>query len=102
MDVFDFRPEWAKKESGQEVAAVNHSLMIKIARELAISYAIMNGETDIDEVREGLVTKGHDLSGRVNWLGSVFRCDLFQPCGFKQAQHVGSHSRIVRKWKLKK
>lgn len=101
-DLFEEKPEWLKKAQGQAVASCNHSIMIKIAREEAIKLAIMNGETNIDEVREVLIIKGYDLSGRFNWLGSVFRAKEFVASGYKQADHVNSHARIIRTWKLYK
>lgn len=99
--LFDTRPEWQKKQSGMATASINHGLCLETARKLAISLLSEKDVISIDEVRDALVAKGYDLSGRIKWLGSVFLAPEFVHAGFKQAEHANSHSRIIRTWKLR-
>jgi hypothetical protein len=101
-DLFsDSKPEWLKKAQGQAVANINHGLCLRAAREVARDYAKLHGQVSIDEVREGLICRGFDLSGRTNWLGSTFKSGEFEACGFKRSEHANSHSRIIQLWRLK-
>lgn len=94
-------PEWQKKLQGQAVANVNHGLCLRIAREVAREHAILHGEVNIDNVREGLICRGFDLSGRIVWLGSTFKCEEFEFVRYQKATHVNSHARVIAVWKLK-
>jgi len=100
-DLFETKPEWLKKAQGQKVAVINHGLCLETARKLALSLLNEKEVISIDDVREGLLKQGYDLSGRVRWLGSVFLAPEFTHAGFKQATHEGSHGRIIRLWKLR-
>lgn len=101
-DLFsDQIPEWQKKNRGQAVASVNHGLCLRIAREVAKEYASMNGTVSIENVRDGLITRGFDLSRRINWLGSVFKGGEFELVEYTKSRHVGSHARVIAVWRLK-
>ena len=101
MELFDNRPEWQKKERGIQAAAITHGECIRQAREIAKECCSFNGEVNIDDVRAGLIQRGFDLSGAVNWLGSTFKSKEFECIGFEQATHLNSHGRIIRRWRLK-
>ena len=96
-------PEWCKKQRGIAVASIHHGEPIRIAREVAKQYLMTNSTVSIDEVREGLILRGFDLSGRYSkqWMGSVFKNGEFELAGYKKSEHVGSHSRIIAVWKMK-
>jgi hypothetical protein len=101
MELFDNRPEWQKKQHGQAVAAITHGECIRQAREVAKEHCLAHGVVTIDSVREGLLKRGFDLSGAVNWLGSTFKSKDWECIGFENASHPNSHGRIIRKWRLR-
>ena len=102
MDLFsDQIPEWQKKNRGQAVANVNHGLCLRIAREVAKDYARANGVVTIENVRDGLIMRGFDLSQRINWMGSVFKNGEYELIEYTKSTHVGSHARVIAVWRLK-
>jgi hypothetical protein len=101
-DLFsDQKPEWLKKAQGQAVANINHGLCLRIAREVGKQYASMHGLVTIENVRDGLITRGFDLSARINWMGSVFKGGEFEIVRYDKSTHVGSHARVIAVWRLK-
>ena len=88
------------KDRGKELSATNAEAMLLLARGCALWLAREFGRTDIDAVRAELERRSIKFVPG-NWMGSVFAGKEWKAVGYKKAEHVGSHNRMITIWELR-
>ena len=105
--LFDTDREELARERGMARSAERHASILEQAREAALHVAQNRARAGqpahctIEDVRQRLDDQGVEFTAG-NWMGSVFRGRRWVFTGqWAKASHEGSHSRMVRVWRLR-
>lgn len=88
------------KKRGKALSASANYRDLEIAREIAFELGSKRLMVSSDDVRYEMVERFPDTKFG-NWMGSVFKDDIWSPVGFVKACHAGAHARMIRTWSLR-
>lgn len=97
----DLSKERRARDRAMGLAAGKNDDQLEVVRAVAQDLARRGKPITIDDVRDECERRGLKIVWG-NWTGSVFKEVIWEPVGYAQARHKGSHARVVRKWMLER
>lgn len=97
----DLSRERRDRDRAMAVSAGKNDDQLETVRLVARELAAKGRPITIDDVRDECERRGLKIVWG-NWTGSVFKEVIWEPVGYAQARHKGSHARVVRKWMLER
>lgn len=101
LPLFDAAASVELRDRGIELAAIQRSGLVVLAREIAVMIAARDGVVNADDVVAEMVKRGYGVHALGNAAGAIFRDRRFEWTGkFVISQRPHARCNPIRQWRL--